>query len=108
MKQALTAYKEAQDSTPEAAFERLLATYDVAIAAAIHKNRDHALHAITLLEKTIDSGANPEMALSLQGIYAECRNALEDEKWAQFAEMIERLKGLWTAKFRLDQATVQK
>lgn len=106
MKQAFTAYKEAQDSTPAAAFKRLIATYDVAINAAINKDRELALQVITMLEKTLRTDINPEIALSLQAVYFHCRTAIKNEEWADFAELIERLKGLWIAKFRLDQATI--
>ena len=108
LKQAFTAYKEAQDSTPAAAFERLIATYDVAINTAINKDRELALQVVTMLEKTLRADINPEITLSLLGIYSDCRTALKNEEWAHFAEMIEQLKGLWTAKFRLEQATIAR
>jgi len=99
---AKKAYGESVEQTPAAAFQRLIQTYQVAIDAGIEKNAEQALHAITLLESTLSPDPNPELAISLRAIYADCRQQISDKRWAEYTESMERLKGVWTAYYRLN------
>jgi hypothetical protein len=104
MNKALSAYQRSQRDTPSADFERLKATYEAAVLAAIHKDTQQAKKSLALLEAMIHPDTRPEIALSLQAIYADCSELLENEDWANFAESMEKLKGLWIARSRLDRA----
>lgn len=94
---ASVTYKNAADQTPEAAYKRLIETYEIAIRAGVEKNTDLAQQAITLLASTIDPTPNPDLAISLRGVYTDCERFIEAEDWANYCEYLERLKGLWSA-----------
>lgn len=94
---AQKAYEKNQQSTNRESFQRLIATYNIAIEAGIRRDQDRAKHALALLESTVDPEPNPELALSLRSIYADCSSHLDDGNFAAFTESMERLKGLWLA-----------
>lgn len=94
---AQKAYEKNQQSTNEDAFQRLITTYDIAILAGIKRDKERAAHALALLHSTIDPEPNPELALSLSGIYHDCSLYLEDDNFAAYTEAMERLKGIWLA-----------
>lgn len=97
------AYKKLVNQTSEAAYRRMIETYEIAIRAGVEKNSEWAEQAISLLEATIDSKQNPDLALSLRGVYGDCHRFIESENWAQYCEHLERLKGLWAAYSKLRQ-----
>lgn len=99
-----TTYQKQQRSSHPAALERLLECYHVGIRAAVEKDATKATEVLDLLERSLDASGDPSIALSLRGIYHDCRRLLESEDWAHYAENLERLKGLWTAKQRVQQA----
>lgn len=101
------AYKKSAENTTEAAYERLIETYEIAIQAGIDKNPELAEQAITLLEATIDPKPNPDLALSLRGIYQDCHRFIATEDWANYCEYLERLRGLWTAYFKIRENSSQ-
>jgi flagellin-specific chaperone FliS len=99
-----TTYQKQQLTSYSAALERLLECYNIGIRAAVQKDVTKATEVLDLLERSLDASGDPSIALSLRGIYHDCRRLLESEDWAHYAENLERLKGLWTAKERVQQA----
>ena len=75
-------------------------------SSAVQRDATKATEVLDLLERSLDASGDPSIALSLRGIYHDCRCLLENDDWAHFAENLERLKGLWTAKQRVQQATI--
>ena len=98
---AQQAYQKNQQSADEDAFKRLIETYDHAIQAGIHRDKEKAGHALALLDATVNPDPNPELALSLHGIYHDCAHSLQNDNFAAYTESMERLKGLWIAHSRL-------
>jgi hypothetical protein len=101
-----TIYQKQQCASHPAALQRLLDCYSIGIRSAVQKDATKALEVIDLLERSLDASGDPSIALSLRGIYHDCRQHVETKDWALYAEHLERLKGLWTAKQRLQQATI--
>jgi hypothetical protein len=101
-----TAYQRQLRTSHPAALERLLECYNIGIRAAVQRDATKATEVLDLLERSLDASGDPSIALSLRGIYHDCRCLLENDDWAHFAENLERLKGLWTAKQRVQQATI--
>jgi flagellin-specific chaperone FliS len=98
---AQDAYQQNAEATEEGAFNRLIETYNLAILAGIHKDKVQAQHVLALLVSTLNPEPNPELSLSLHAIYSDCSQYLEQDDYAAFTESIERLKGLWTAYYRI-------
>lgn len=67
----------------------------------MRKDKVQAEHVLSLLVATLAPEPNPELALSLRGIYQDCEQYLKKNDFAAFTESMERLKGLWTAYYRL-------
>ena len=95
-------YQSAQENAPEAAARRLLAVYDTAARAAIRQDRDTVLQALSLLRVTLEPAPSPEVALSLAAIYSDVEQAVSAADFDAAARILEELKGLWHARFRLD------
>ena len=98
---AQKAYQKNEESSDKGALKRLIETYDHGIQAGIRKDKAKAEHVLSLLVSSLRPEPNPELALSLQAIYQDCRGYLEDANFAEFTESMERLKGLWIAYGRL-------
>ena len=101
-----TTYQTQQSSSHPAALDRLLTCYNIGIRAAIQQDTSLATEVIDVLERSINPHSDMNIALSLRGIYDECRQLIQTEDWAHYAENLERLKGLWIAKHRVQQATI--
>lgn len=99
-------YAQQQDASNHAALARLLECYDIGIQAAVKKDAEKANAVLALLESSLDSSLEPAIALSLRGIYQTCRQHIADHNWADYAENLERLKGLWQANQKIIQATI--
>lgn len=99
-------YQKQQSASHPAALERLLNCYSIGIRAAVQQDTAKATEVLDLLERSLDPSADPSVTLSLRGIYHECREQLQAKNWALYAEHLERLKGLWIAKQRLQQSTL--
>lgn len=106
MKNQHTTYQKQQYASHSTALEQLLELYRIGILAAVKKDAAKAVEVLDRLEHSIDPSADPCIALSLRGIYHDCRRQLKTENWAVYAENLERLRGLWIAKKRVQQATL--
>lgn len=106
MKSQHTSYQKQQVTSHAAALERLLECYNIGIRAAVQQDAVKATEVIDLLEHSLDASSDPSIALSLRGIYHDCRQQLQAKNWGHYAENLERLKGLWIAKKRVQQATL--
>jgi hypothetical protein len=96
--------KVAQDGTesPQTTAARLLEVYAIAIDANVSGDQETVRHALALLKKTLQPEVNPILASQLAELYATAEAALEEDRHDWVAEILETLRGFWTARLRID------
>ena len=97
--------KVAQDGTegPQAAAERLLEVYTIAIDANVSGDQETVRHALALLKRTLQPEADPILASQLAQLYTTAETAVEQNRRDVVAEILEKLRGLWTARLRIEK-----
>lgn len=92
-----------QTESREAAAERLLEIYGIAIEANVNGDRETLAHSLALLKSTLDPEADLLLARRLFNLYEQAEAASEAGQPEITAEILETLRGNWVAKRRLEK-----
>ncbi|MEX0322905.1 MAG: hypothetical protein AB3N63_12150 [Puniceicoccaceae bacterium] len=95
-------YSKAQSESKEAAGQRLVRVYELAIGAAQEQNSQGVRYCLSLLRHTLDPSSSPEVVLTQSQLYNDCEEILNNEDYPQLLNILEYLKGLWVARMRVD------
>ena len=95
-------YSKSRNDSPEAAGQRLIRVYELAIDAARRENAWGVRHCLGLLRHTLDPAADPNIALTLSELYTDCEQIIALKDFGQLMEILEHVKGLWIARMKLD------
>lgn len=96
-------YQSVAGEAPDAAANRLLKAYDLAIQAAISHNSEGVLYCTQMLRSAIRAEVAPDLALSLTALYSDIETAAADKDFAAAAELLETMRGMWMARIKLDR-----
>lgn len=95
-------YSKSQNDSQEAAGQRLVRVYELAIESARQKNDQGVRYCLSLLRHTLDPSSNPEVVLTQSQLYNDCEKILNREDYPKLMEVLEHIKGLWVARMRVD------
>jgi flagellin-specific chaperone FliS len=79
--------------------ERLIIVYDVAVKAAIDKDRAKVLEAISVLRFSINETPNPKLSKHLSNIYDQIDLELRESKnvdWLEIKDNLSSIRNAWT------------
>ena len=96
-------YKSVAREQAKAASQRLLQTYQLAIEANAIGDKETVLHCLELLKRTLDFSVDPALAQTLNLIYQDCENALNEDRHDAVGEILETIQGLWRARIKLEE-----
>jgi flagellin-specific chaperone FliS len=94
---------QAQTTNRDAAVQRLLDVYTIAIEANASGDQETLAHSLALLQKTLNPEANPTLARELAALYTRVEQAAQNQQPAVVAEILERLRGYWVARDRIEK-----
>ena len=75
--------------------ERVILVYDAAISACAAGNLSRALEAVSLLRRSLDLEAAPELAGRLYALYQFCEQQLREQDFATPARILRELRSAW-------------
>jgi hypothetical protein len=87
----------------QAAVERMLEVYTVAIDANARGDKETTRHALALLKSTLRPEADLLLANRLAALYETAEASVEENRPEIAAEILEHLLGLWTARLRIEK-----
>ena len=96
-------HAQAQAANRDAAIQRLLELYSIAIEANASGDQETLAHSLALLKKTLNPKANPALARELAALYTTAAQAAQNQQPALVAEILERLRGYWVARARIEK-----
>jgi hypothetical protein len=92
-----------QVANQDAAIQRLLELYSIAIEANASGEQETLAHSLALLKKTLNPNANPALAGELAALYTAAEKAAKNKQPARAAEILETLRGFWIARTRIEK-----
>ena len=78
------------------ALDKVISTYDVAIAACHNQNNKQACDALCLLLQSLRSSANKDLAEQFCLFYSECGAMIHQLRYAEVESMLITVKRSWS------------
>jgi hypothetical protein len=92
-----------QAANRDASVRRLLEVYSIAIEANARGDQETLAHSLALLRNTLNPDANPSLAHELSALYTSVEQAALNQQPELAAEILERLRGFWVARERIEK-----